>query len=170
MAQSEVCNCYPSVSKLATPISGDMNRLYRNSRLSAAQTAGTTSPPNFRLIFLRTFNPQAEHRLLSLLGTHPGTESTLPGPSSANTNPSSPLDNISVELLLGIADVLTSESLIVFSRAYPRFASIVAHHKLYLYRELTCFFLQTPITDHKTVLGVGVNYDSRKKFITSSFD
>jgi ubiquitin-protein ligase len=106
--------------------------------------------------------------------TRPATGCTPSGaPSanaSANANPSSSLDKLSVELLLGIADLLPSESLNVFSRAYPRFAAIVVHHKLYLYRELTCFFLRTPITDHKTILGIGVNYDSRKKFITSSFD
>jgi hypothetical protein len=77
-----------------------------------------------------------------------------------NTNQSNPLDKLSVELLLGIADVLPTESLKVFSGAYPRSAAILGHHKLYLYRELTCVLIRKTITDPHTILGVGVNYDS----------
>jgi hypothetical protein len=75
-----------------------------------------------------------------------------------------------VELLLAVADLLPSETLNTLSRAYPRFAAIVVHHKLHLYRELTCFFLRAPVTNRQTILGIGVNYDSRNKFISSAFD
>lgn len=81
-----------------------------------------------------------------------------------------PLDKLSPELLLALSDHLQTETMNLLSLAYPRFSTIVVHYKLHLYRELTCFFLRTPITDRNTILGIGVNYDPSVGFITSAFD
>ncbi|KAF8243751.1 hypothetical protein K440DRAFT_636830 [Wilcoxina mikolae CBS 423.85] len=95
--------------------------------------------------------------------------------SSATESPTSstrgnPLDKLSPELLLAISDHLQTETMNLLSLAYPRFSTIVAYYKLHLYRELTCFFLRTPIIDRNILLGTGVNYDPSTGFISSAFD
>lgn len=72
------------------------------------------------------------------------------------------------DILTEIASQLTSESLISFGKAYPRFRGIVSSHHILLSRELRCFFLRIPLRD--CILGVGVAFDEGPRVLSSDFD
>ncbi|KAE9392817.1 hypothetical protein BT96DRAFT_260708 [Gymnopus androsaceus JB14] len=78
------------------------------------------------------------------------------------------LENLSDDCLYVLATHLSSESIISFSEAYPRFRNIVQSSHELLRRELTCFFLRTSLQD--SVLGIGVAVNPKTRFLTSDFD
>ncbi|PBK97781.1 hypothetical protein ARMGADRAFT_652295 [Armillaria gallica] len=78
------------------------------------------------------------------------------------------LENIPDDIFFTLAAFLPSETVLVFSEAYPRFRTIMeAAHEL-LRRELQCFFLRIPLTS--SILGIGVACDPRQRTLTSDFD
>lgn len=72
------------------------------------------------------------------------------------------------DILAEIADMLTSESLISFGKAYPRTRNVISSMHILIRRELTCFYLRTPVQD--SVLGIGVSVDRRQRTLSSDFD
>ncbi|KAK0487366.1 hypothetical protein IW261DRAFT_1653580 [Armillaria novae-zelandiae] len=78
------------------------------------------------------------------------------------------LENIPDDIFFILATFLPSETVLVFSKAYPRFRVIMESTHELLRRELQCFFLRTPLTS--SILGIGVACDSRQRTLTSDFD
>ncbi|KAK0464449.1 uncharacterized protein EV420DRAFT_1043553 [Desarmillaria tabescens] len=78
------------------------------------------------------------------------------------------LENLPDDILFTLATFLSSETVLVFSEAYPRFRAIVESAHELLRRELQCFFLRTPLTG--SILGIGVAWDPRQRTLTSDFD
>lgn len=77
------------------------------------------------------------------------------------------LENIPDDIFFTLATYLPSETVLIFSEAYPRFRTIVESAHELLRRELQCFFL-TPLTS--SILGIGVAWDPRQRTLTSDFD
>ncbi|KAK0449174.1 hypothetical protein EV421DRAFT_1899857 [Armillaria borealis] len=78
------------------------------------------------------------------------------------------LENIPDDIFFTLAPFLPSETVLVFSEAYPRFRAIMESAHELLRRELQCFFLRTPLTS--SILGIGVACDPRQRTLTSDFD
>ncbi|KAJ6547058.1 hypothetical protein B0H19DRAFT_251176 [Mycena capillaripes] len=72
------------------------------------------------------------------------------------------------DVLFTLALHLPSETLITFSTAYPRLHDIVRSMHVLLQRELSCFFLRTPLSE--SVLGIGISFDFRSRTLSSDFD
>ncbi|KAJ6605684.1 hypothetical protein B0H10DRAFT_2229041 [Mycena sp. CBHHK59/15] len=72
------------------------------------------------------------------------------------------------DVLFTLASHLPSESVLSFSRAYPRMHDIVHSMHVLLQRELRCFFLRTPLSN--SVLGIGIEMDFRSRTLSSDFD
>ncbi|KAG5652895.1 hypothetical protein H0H81_003259 [Sphagnurus paluster] len=75
---------------------------------------------------------------------------------------------LSDDVLLEIAAFLPSESLILFSKAYPHFRTLITSTRLLLQRELRCFFLRKPL--HDSILGIGIAFDPNPRTLSSDFD
>ncbi|KAF7346434.1 UBIQUITIN-CONJUGAT-2 domain-containing protein [Mycena sanguinolenta] len=73
-------------------------------------------------------------------------------------------------VLYKLAFHLPSESLTTFCAAYPRLHAIVQSRHILLERELSCFFLRTPLSDPATVLGIGVALNPRARTLSSDFE
>jgi len=87
------------------------------------------------------------------------------------------LEMLNDDVLLMIANQLSSESLFSLMDAYPRFKTLADATRIKLLRELTCFFLRVNInslTEYKgtgrTILGIGIHLDPYKKELQSAFD
>ncbi len=78
------------------------------------------------------------------------------------------LERLDVDCLYAISHYLPSESLISFSRAYPRFHEVIESFHLLLRRELRCFFLHVPLNE--TTLGIGIGLDAGSRTLSSDFD
>lgn len=78
------------------------------------------------------------------------------------------LEMLSDDIFFTLASHLPSESLLALCQAYPRFRYIVEFSHELLRRELTCFFLRTPL--ESSVLGIGISLDSRSRILSSDFD
>ncbi|KAH6912644.1 hypothetical protein BKA70DRAFT_1264444 [Coprinopsis sp. MPI-PUGE-AT-0042] len=98
----------------------------------------------------------------------PVDEDEAPKAEAHPCPPSGHLDLLNDDVLLEMAEPMTSESLISFGKAYPRFHSLVSAHHVLLQRELHCFFLKTPMREG--ILGVGVALDQRSRMLSSDFD
>ncbi|KAK0187899.1 hypothetical protein F5146DRAFT_733465 [Armillaria mellea] len=78
------------------------------------------------------------------------------------------LDDIPDDIFFTLAPFFPSETVLVFSEAYPRFRAIMESAHELLRRELQCFFLRTSLAS--SILGIGVACDPRQCTLTSDFD
>ncbi|KAJ6508682.1 hypothetical protein C8R45DRAFT_449827 [Mycena sanguinolenta] len=81
-----------------------------------------------------------------------------------------PLAILDDTVLCKLALRLPSESLTAFCAAYLRLHAIVQSRHVLLERELSCFFLRTPLSDPATVLGIGVALNPRARTLSSDFE
>jgi hypothetical protein len=72
------------------------------------------------------------------------------------------------DILSEIASFLVTDSLISFGKAYPRLNQIVTSMHILIRRELTCFYLRSPLRD--SVLGIGISIDQNTRTLSSDFD
>ncbi|KAJ7929226.1 hypothetical protein B0H13DRAFT_2247979 [Mycena leptocephala] len=78
------------------------------------------------------------------------------------------LELLNDDVLFTLASHLPSESVITFSAAYPRLHEIVESMHVLLQRELSCFFLRTPLSE--SVLGIGIALDFRSRTLVEKRD
>ncbi|KAF8158075.1 hypothetical protein B0H34DRAFT_858927 [Crassisporium funariophilum] len=78
------------------------------------------------------------------------------------------LSALNDDTLEELADHLSTETLISFAAAYPRFSAVVDTFHVLLHRQLVCFFLRTPLS--QSILGVGIAFDNFSQTLSSDFD
>ncbi|KAF5317532.1 hypothetical protein D9619_013226 [Psilocybe cf. subviscida] len=78
------------------------------------------------------------------------------------------IDILNDDVLGEIAEILASESVISFSKAWPRFRLISEYNHVLRRKELLCFYLRTPLT--YSILGVGVSINRSARSLSSDFD